>query len=52
MTYVDTSVRTLDALHLAAADFLRCQGFVLEFACYDRRLASAAAAMGLALATI
>ena len=46
-----TPVRTLDALHLATADFLRCQGFVLEFACYDRRLASAATAMGFALAT-
>lgn len=44
-------VRTLDALHLAAADYLRARGFVLEVATYDTRMQQAAAAMGFGLTT-
>jgi len=40
-------VRTLDALHLASADFLRQQGAAVRVASYDRRLLAAAQAMGL-----
>jgi predicted nucleic acid-binding protein len=43
-------VRTLDALHLASADFLRAAGAHLELATYDERMRSAAQAMGFALA--
>lgn len=42
-------VRTLDALHLASADFLRRQGEMVEVASYDRRLRAAALALGLPL---
>jgi hypothetical protein len=35
-------VRTLDAFHLASADFLRQHGSALELASYDDRLVSAA----------
>ena len=42
-------VRTLDALHLATATYLRAQGMRLEFATYEARLADAARAIGLAL---
>lgn len=42
-------VRTLDALHLASADFLRQASPKLELATYDDRLARAAEAMGIAL---
>ena len=42
-------VRTLDALHLASADFLRASGARLEIASYDDRLRVAAEAMGFAL---
>ena len=38
-------VRTLDALHLAAMDFLQKQGQVVNFASYDDRLISAARAL-------
>ena len=38
-------VRTLDALHLATADYLREQGMRLTIATYDLRLATAARAM-------
>jgi predicted nucleic acid-binding protein len=44
-----TPVRTLDALHLASALFLRDQGVRLEVATYDGRLAAAARAVGLPL---
>jgi len=44
------AVRTLDALHLATADFLRCQGLAVQFATYDSRLGAAAVAMGFTLA--
>lgn len=39
-------VRTLDALHLATADFLREQGASVRIATYDSRLSDAAARMG------
>ena len=38
-------VRTLDALHLASADFLRRQGQALSLASYDQRMIRAAAAL-------
>ena len=38
-------VRTLDALHLAAMDFLQRQGQVVNLASYDDRLISAARAL-------
>ena len=40
-----TTVRTLDALHLASMDFLRSSGQRVELASYDHRLLSAARAM-------
>jgi uncharacterized protein len=40
------SLRTLDALHLASADWLRREGFTVEFATYDARLRQAALVMG------
>lgn len=40
-----TGVRTLDALHLAAMEFLRTSGQTVELACYDERLLAAARAM-------
>ena len=39
-------VRTLDALHLASADFLRGQRQTLEIASYDDRMSTAARKMG------
>jgi predicted nucleic acid-binding protein len=42
------TVRTLDALHLASADFLRAHGQEVLVASYDERLSAAADAMGLA----
>lgn len=39
-------VRTLDALHLATADFLRAQGAPVQVATYDVRMERAARAMG------
>jgi predicted nucleic acid-binding protein len=43
-------VRTLDAIHLAAAEYLRRAGAVVSIATYDRRLADAGARLGFALA--
>ncbi len=43
------AVRTLDALHLASADFLRGQRQVVEFASYDVRMIDAARRMGMTL---
>ena len=40
-------VRTLDALHLASADYLRQHGQTVELATYDRRLSDAARTMGI-----
>jgi predicted nucleic acid-binding protein len=45
-------IRTLDALHLATADFLRDQGFTVQVATYDARMRDAALAMGFALAPL
>lgn len=42
-------IRTLDALHLASADYLRGRGQSLQLATYDRRMADAARAMGIPL---
>ena len=39
-------VRTLAALHLASADFLRSQGQQLKVATYDKRMARVARALG------
>jgi predicted nucleic acid-binding protein len=44
-------MRTLDALHLASADFLRGQHQVVEIASYDERLSAAARRMGFSIAT-
>jgi predicted nucleic acid-binding protein len=44
-------VRTLDALHLASADFLRQQGQDVTVATYDDRLSAVAKRMGLATMT-
>ena len=43
------SVRTLDALHLATASFLRERGYELTVASYDARLNAAAEAIGFEL---
>jgi len=45
-------VRTLDALHLAAADFLRRSGQPVEIATYDDRLLAAARALRFPLAKL
>ncbi|MDH3642303.1 MAG: PIN domain-containing protein [Gammaproteobacteria bacterium] len=42
-------VRTLDALHLASADFLLANGQTLQLASYDQRMIAAADAMGIPL---
>lgn len=42
-------VRTLDALHLASADFLRGQGQEVAIATYDARMGEAARALGFEL---
>ena len=45
-------VRTLDALHLASADFLRQLGQDVELASYDERLIVAARALKFKIATL
>jgi predicted nucleic acid-binding protein len=45
-------VRTLDALHLATADYLCRNGEVIELASYDNRLIAAAQALGIPLAAL
>jgi len=40
-------VRTLDALHLAAMDFLRSHGQDVQLASYDKRLVAAAKRIGI-----
>lgn len=45
-------VRTLDALHLASADFLRSRVEPISIASYDGRLIEAAELMGFSLAEI
>jgi hypothetical protein len=42
-------VRTLDAMHLASADFLRGQRQKVEIASYDERMSSAALKMGFSI---
>ena len=46
------SVRTLDALHLASIEFLRGLGQRPSLATYDQRLAAAAEALAIPLATL
>ena len=46
------SIRTLDALHLATADYLRGQGERVELASYDNRLVTTAQALGIPLAAL
>ena len=43
------AVRTLDALHLASAEFLHSQGQKVTLASYDSRMLKAAHLMGLAI---
>jgi uncharacterized protein len=45
-----TSVRTVEALHLASIEFLRVNGQKVELASYDDRLRAAARAMKVPLA--
>lgn len=45
-------IRTLDALHLVTADFLRGRGETIELASYDNRLIAAAQTLGIGLATV
>lgn len=45
-------VRTLDALHLASIAYLREQGQEVELATFDRRMATAAHAMGIRLSDL
>ena len=45
-------LRTLDALHLATADFLRRQGKYVQLASYDRRLLTAAEALSIPIRRI
>lgn len=45
-------VRALDALHLAAMEFLRSSGQTLQLASYDERLLTAARAMGFAVLSL
>lgn len=40
-------VRTLDALHLASAEYLRQHGQTVELATYDHRLSDAARSLGI-----
>ena len=47
-----TAIRTLDALHLATADYLRRQGEPVELASFDNRLLAAAQALGFPFAAL
>jgi uncharacterized protein len=42
-------VRTLDALHLATIDHLRAEGEAVELATFDRRMTTAARALGISI---
>ena len=46
------SLRTLDAIHLSTFLFLQNRGLKLELATYDKRMARAAKALGIALAAV
>ncbi|HEY2794715.1 MAG TPA: type II toxin-antitoxin system VapC family toxin [Micromonosporaceae bacterium] len=49
--YIEPTLRSLDAIHLATADFLIASGeSITAFVTYDQRLADSAAAAGLAVA--
>jgi len=52
LTPFPVAVRTLDALHLATAEFLRAQGEPVELASYDTRLLAAAQALGISPAAL
>jgi len=45
-------VRTLDALHLSSAEFVRSQGETVTIASYDDRLVAAARALGFSIAEL
>jgi hypothetical protein len=45
-------LRTLDALHLATAEYLHRTGHDLELASYDNRLIAAARALGIKVADL
>jgi predicted nucleic acid-binding protein len=45
-------LRTLDAIHLSTILFLQRRGLTLQLATYDKRLARAATALGVALANV
>jgi predicted nucleic acid-binding protein len=45
-------VRTLDAIHLSSIEYLRSRRIELTLATFDRRMAAAAEALGVRLATI
>jgi uncharacterized protein len=45
-------LRTLDALHLATAEYLRGQGEMVELASYDHRLLAAARTLGISIAAL
>ena len=45
-------LRTIDALHLATADYLRQRGEAVELASYDRRLVAAAEALAIPIAKL
>ena len=47
-----SQVRTLDALHLASAEFLRGQGEAVTIASYDTRLVTAARQLGFDIADV
>jgi hypothetical protein len=47
-----TTLRTLDALHLASIEFLRGLGQQPMLATYDRRMADAAASLDISLKTL
>jgi hypothetical protein len=42
-------VRTLDAIHLAAVEFVRAQKQIVQLASYDERLLAAARLLGIAV---
>ena len=45
-------LRTLDALHLASADYLRREGDLIGLASYDGRMLAAARALGIEIAAL
>lgn len=47
-----TSVRTLDALHLASLDYLKQRGQHISLASYDRRLRAAAEALSVEIVSL